>query len=75
MLMPLFMDRHDIRDATAEAVAAAHQQDLRVQANHKCKALTYWFDEQRGTAFCLIEAPNEGAVRVMHARLTASLRI
>lgn len=64
--MPLFMDRHDIRDATAEAVAAAHQQDLRVQANHACKALTYWFDEQRGTAFCLIEAPNEAAVRAMH---------
>jgi class 3 adenylate cyclase len=60
------MDRHDIRDATAEAVAAAHQQDLRVQAHHTCKALTYWFDEQRGTAFCLIEAPTEAAVRAMH---------
>lgn len=64
--MPLFMDRHDIRDATAEAVAAAHQQDLRVQAHHACKTLTYWFDEQRGTAFCLIEAPAEAAVRAMH---------
>jgi class 3 adenylate cyclase len=60
------MDRHDIRDATAEAVAAAHQQDLGVQAHHACKALTYWFDEQRGTAFCLIEAPTEAAVRAMH---------
>ena len=64
--MPLFMDRHDVRDATAEAVAEAHQQDLRVQAHHACKALTYWFDEERGTAFCLIEAPSEGAVRAMH---------
>jgi class 3 adenylate cyclase len=64
--MPLFMDRHDVRDATAESVAAAHQQDLRVQANHTCRAVTYWFDEQRGTAFCLIEAPNESAVRAMH---------
>ncbi len=64
--MPIFMDRHDIRDATAEAVADAHQQDLRVQAHHTCKALTYWFDEQRGTAFCLIEAPTEAAVRAMH---------
>jgi class 3 adenylate cyclase len=64
--MPLFMDRHDIRDATAEAVAAAHQEDLRVQARHTCKPLTYWFDEQRGTAFCLIEAPTEAAVRALH---------
>lgn len=64
--MPLFMDRHDIRDATAEAVAAAHQEDLRVQAHHACKTLTYWFDEKRGTAFCLIEAPTSAAVHAMH---------
>jgi class 3 adenylate cyclase len=64
--MPLFMDRHDIRDATAEAVADAHQQDLKIQARHACKALTYWFDEHRRTAFCLIEAPTEAAVRAMH---------
>jgi class 3 adenylate cyclase len=64
--MPIFMDRHDVRDATAEAVAAAHQEDLRVQAQHACKSLTYWYDEQRGTAFCLIEAPTAAAVRALH---------
>jgi len=64
--MPIFMDRHDVREATAEAVAAAHQEDLRVQAQHACKSLTYWYDEQRGTAFCLIEAPTAGAVRALH---------
>ena len=64
--MPFFMDRHDIRDVTAEDVAAAHQHDLAVQAKHACKAITYWFDAQRGTAFCLVEAPNEAAVRAMH---------
>ena len=64
--MPFFMDRHDIRDATAEAVAAAHQQDLKVQARHSCKALTYWFDDHRGTVFCLFEAPTEAAVRALH---------
>ena len=64
--MPIFMDRHDVREATAEAVAAAHQEDLKVQAQHACKTLTYWFDEQRGTAFCLIEAPTAGAVRALH---------
>jgi class 3 adenylate cyclase len=60
------MDRHDVRDTTAEAVAEAHQQDLRVQARHACKTLTYWYDEQRGTAFCLIEAPAAAAVRALH---------
>jgi len=64
--MPLFMDRHDVRDSTAEDVAAAHQEDLKVQTHHACKALTYWFDEHRGTAFCLIEAPTEAAVRALH---------
>jgi class 3 adenylate cyclase len=66
MRMPLYLDRHDIRDVTAEDVAEAHKADLRVQGRHSCRALTYWFDEQRGTAFCLIEAPTETAVRAMH---------
>ena len=64
--MPLYMDRHDIPGATAADVAHAHQQDLRIQDDFDCRAITYWFDEQRGMAFCLIEAPNEQAVRDMH---------
>ena len=64
--MPIFMDRHDVRDATAEAVAAAHQEDLKLQSRFSCKPITYWFDELRGTAFCLIEAPTAAAVREMH---------
>ena len=64
--MPLFMDRHDIREATSEEVAQAHHQDLECQARHHCKALTYWHDESRGMAFCLVEAPSAAAVREMH---------
>ena len=64
--MPLFMDRHDIRGSTAEDVAQAHQSDLEVQTRHFCKALTYWYDESSGTAFCLVEAPSAAAVREMH---------
>ena len=64
--MPLFMDRHDIRGATAEEVAQAHHSDLRIQSRHSCKALTYWYDESRGAAFCLIEAPSAAAVNNMH---------
>lgn len=64
--MPIYMDRHDMEKTTAEAVAAAHLEDLKVQAQYGCKAITYWFDEKRRTAFCLFEAPSPTVVREMH---------
>ncbi len=64
--MPIFMDRHDIPGITAMDVAEAHKQDLMIQDKYDCRALTYWFDEKRGTAFCLIEAPRKDAVERMH---------
>ncbi len=64
--MPIFMDRHDIKDATAEAVAAAHQEDLKIQSRYGVRSLTYWFDEERGTTFCLLDAPSRDAVKEMH---------
>ncbi len=58
--MPIYMDRHDLSDAvTAEHIARLHQEDLKIQDQFGCRGLTYWFDEKRKTAFCLIEAPNE----------------
>ncbi|MGQ7868765.1 nickel-binding protein [Sunxiuqinia sp. sy24] len=65
--MPIFMDRHDVSDqVTAEAVARLHQQDLEIQTQFACRALTYWFDEHRKMAFCLIEAPSEQHIIDMH---------
>jgi len=64
--MPIYMDRHDIAGVTAKDVAEAHQMDLKVQDKYGCKALTYWFDEERGTAFCLIDANNRESVEAMH---------
>ena len=61
------MDRHDISEAvTAADVAQMHQRDLEIQDRFGCRGLTYWFDEKRKTAFCLIEAPDENAIREMH---------
>jgi AraC-like DNA-binding protein len=60
------MDRHDVSEATAEHVAQLHQQDLKIQHQFGCRGLTYWFDEKRKTAFCLIEAPNMKAIEDMH---------
>jgi AraC-like DNA-binding protein len=51
---------------TAEHVAQLHQQDLKVQDQFGCRGLTYWFDDKRKTAFCLIEAPDMKALQDMH---------
>src|ERR1044071_5562498 len=55
--MPVFMDRHYVEGATRHAVADAHQKDLALQEKYNVKFLTYWFDEMRCTAFCLIKDP------------------
>ncbi|WP_289053947.1 DUF4242 domain-containing protein [Carboxylicivirga marina] len=64
--MPIYMDRLDLPGVTAKDVAEAHQKDLKIQDDYGCRAITYWFDEERQTAFCLIEAPDKGAVKAMH---------
>jgi class 3 adenylate cyclase len=63
--MPIFLDRHDLKGLTAADIAEAHRKDLEVQDRYGVRFLTYWFDETRGTAFCLINAPDiETAMRV-----------
>ncbi|SHO62641.1 nickel-binding protein [Algoriphagus zhangzhouensis] len=65
--MPIYMDRHDVsKEVTAESVAHLHQEDLKIQHNYNCRGLTYWFDDKRKTAFCLVEAPNAESVYKMH---------
>ena len=64
--MPIYMDRHYIEGATRHAIANAHEKDLATQGKHGVNFLTYWFDEARCTAFCLIEAPNVESIRNAH---------
>jgi hypothetical protein len=65
--MPLFMDIHNrVEGLTAEAVTAAHQQDLAVQARYGVRFIRYWYDERTGKVFCLSEAPTADAVRSVH---------
>src|SRR6476661_6767 len=65
--MPIYMDRHDVSETvTAEHVAQLHLQDMKVQDQFGCRGLTYWFDDKRKTAFCLIEAPDMQALEDMH---------
>jgi class 3 adenylate cyclase len=64
--MPVYMDRHYVEGATRHSVADAHQKDLALQEKYDVKFLTYWFDETRCTAFCLIEAPNRETIERAH---------
>jgi superfamily II DNA/RNA helicase len=65
--MPLYMDTHShIEGLTADAVAQAHAADLKTQARYGVKYLRYWFDEDAGKVFCLIEAPTKEAAIAVH---------
>jgi peptidyl-tRNA hydrolase len=65
--MPLFIDVHNhVEGLTAEAVAHAHEADLKTQDKYDVKYLRYWYDETNGKVFCLVEAPNKDAAIAVH---------
>lgn len=65
-VMPYFMDRHDLADATADDIAAAHVQDVAVQDRYGVRYVHYWFDYARQHAFCLASGPTAEAVDAVH---------
>ena len=65
--MPLFMDVHNkVEGLTAEAVAGAHKADLETQDKYGVNYLRYWFDEDSGKVFCLVDAPDADAAATVH---------
>jgi hypothetical protein len=65
--MPLFIDvHHHVEGLTADAVAHAHQADLKTQEKYDVKYLRYWYDEGSGKVFCLVEAPSKDAAIAVH---------
>lgn len=65
--MPIFIDRHKFPNTiTAETAALAHLNDLKIQHKYNCRKLSYWFDEEQKTAFCLFEAPDKDCMIEMH---------
>jgi hypothetical protein len=65
--MALFMDIHKKVDGvTADAVAGAHEKDLEVGSKYGVNYKKYWVDEDSGTIFCLVEAPNKEAAERVH---------
>jgi class 3 adenylate cyclase len=65
--MPIYMDRHNVQGASDDAVQTAHHKDLEIQDKYHVRFLTYWFDSRRGSVFCLVDAPDEEAVKKVHS--------
>jgi hypothetical protein len=72
--MPLYMDRHDLPGATAADLAAAHLRDLEVQERFGVRFITYWFEEEAGSGFCLIEGPTGSPSRQLTGPRTGCFR-
>jgi hypothetical protein len=65
--MPLYMDDHkNLEGLTTEAVAGAHQKDLETQDEYGVNYHSYWYNEEQGEIFCLVEAPSEEAAEAVH---------
>jgi hypothetical protein len=65
--MALFMDVHNkVEGLTADAVTGAHQRDLEVQEKYGVDYKNYWFDENSGRVFCLVEAPDAETAAAVH---------
>lgn len=65
--MPLYMDEHEhVEGLTAEAVAEAHRKDMETQGQYGVKYISYWFNEEEGKVFCLVEAPSKEAAEQVH---------
>jgi class 3 adenylate cyclase len=65
--MPIFLDRHDMVEQSAEETAKLHVKDLEIQDQYGVKFLTYWYDAERRTTFCLVDAPDKATADKVHA--------
>ena len=65
--MPIFLDRHDMVEQSAEETARLHIEDLKIQDQYGVKFLTYWYDAERRTTFCLVDAPDKETADRVHA--------
>src|SRR5437588_1014875 len=65
--MPSYMDIHEIPGGvTAEEVAKADAQDVKVQNKYGVSYHRYWVNEKEGKVFCLCHAPNAEAAKQVH---------
>jgi len=60
------MDVHNMQGRTTLQVDQAHLADLREQAKYGVEYRKYWFNENYGKAFCLVDAPTPEAAQLVH---------
>ncbi len=67
--MPRYMDVHDgFVGVSREQLAAAHCQDLEIQAEEEVTFEHAWLDPAAGKVFCLSSGPTKEAVMRIHQR-------
>jgi len=64
--MPMYMDIHEIKGATADAVATAHAADVETQKKYGVEYTKYWVNESGKKVFCLAHAPSAEAAEQVH---------
>ncbi|REL33437.1 DUF4242 domain-containing protein [Rhodohalobacter sp. SW132] len=64
--MPLFMDYHLVEEIDIDAVKLGHMADKSVQDKYGVRYLQFWVNQEAGTIFCLIEAPDKEACEAVH---------
>jgi class 3 adenylate cyclase len=67
------MDRHDFAGQTAVDAANMHLKDIEAQGRFGVRFLTYWFDYDRQTGFCLVQAASADAVETVHRESHGSI--
>jgi AraC-like DNA-binding protein len=60
------MDYHIISDIDIDAVKEAHIADKSIQEKYGVKYIQFWVNQEAGTIFCLIEAPDEESCEQVH---------
>jgi AraC-like DNA-binding protein len=60
------MDYHIISDISIDAVKRGHMADRSVQDKHGVKYIQFWVNQEAGTIFCLIEAPDKESCEAVH---------
>ena len=63
-----FLDVHNLGagNVTAEAVAKAHEKDLKVEKKYGVNFINYWVDTKNGNVYCLSEAPDSSSIIKTH---------
>lgn len=64
--MPLYMDIHRVKGVTHEVIEKQHIADLEAAERFNVRYVKYWFNENDGHVFCLIDAPDREAAVACH---------